>query len=222
MPKQIMVVHEEQFRNLQEQSETGMGFQIFDTPPGLVAVLANGIGMPYYSDPDFYNVDDLLEGMPIQEQPPEIVTLEEPRAFADRASALTALRAINISSQYTGTAGAFQLIAYTQLPTDTVFYRYLSTSTDPRYVGGSLKARTYLTAQLDTNYANSGFATVGRYALPIPLPSRYVIQYELQQGTTLDIGTVAPAFGQAGGGVEVRLRTDRPARQLGWFQIPEY
>lgn len=48
----------------------------------------------------------------------------------------------------------------------------------------------------------TGFIAVGRFALPNTLPASYRYEIEAPTGTSVDFGTVAPAFGQAGGGVE--------------------
>lgn len=54
----------------------------------------------------------------------------------------------------------------------------------------------------------SGFAAVGRYALPDLPPA--CTRYELHppSGTQVDCGASVPLFGQAGGGVEVCFRSD--------------
>jgi len=43
---------------------------------------------------------------------------------------------------------------------------------------------------------------MGRFALPNNLPASYRYEIEAPVGTAVDFGTVAPALGQAGGGVE--------------------
>lgn len=86
-----------------------------------------------------------------------------------------------------------------------------------------LSKGTYLTTALDKIYANTGFAVVGRYALPVPLPATYCIQYEVPKGTQLKAGTVAPNFGQAGGGVEVLLNDDTVnVKLIGLHVLPDF
>jgi hypothetical protein len=122
------------------------------------------------------------------------------------------------------------LIASYPLAKPTVFFRCLQTATDPRFkpTGGSsaktgtLTAGTYLTTALDLIYANSGFATVGRFALPIALPASFVNHYELPTGAVLKVGTVAPMFGQSGGGVEVQVAKAQSATQVGHTPVPDY
>ena len=154
--------------------------------------------------------------------PTHTLSLAVSSVFRSRVEALTALQTIGIPPMYTGGAGAFPLIASTSLTADTIFYRCLSSATDHRYIAGSLTAGTYLTTSLDHGYANSGFATVGRYALPLPLPASQVHQYELKAGTSIKVGTVAPMFGQAGGGVEIQLPAATPATLIGTFSVADY
>ncbi len=71
-------------------------------------------------------------------------------------------------------------------------------------------------------FVNSGSAVVGRFALPMPLPACYIMQYELPAGKTIKVGTVAPSFGQAGGGVEIQLPQAQAVNVVGQFTVPEY
>jgi len=93
-------------------------------------------------------------------------------------------------------------------PPDVTLYRYIQGSKDHKYLPstGQLQAGTYLTTELDRGYANSGLASVGRYALPIAFPPDNVLAYVLAGATLVDVGTVLPNFGEAGGGVEVKLK----------------
>ena len=75
---------------------------------------------------------------------------------------------------------------------------------DRRFSAGQIIQNTYLTSFNDQQFVNSGFGAVGRYAMPLPLPASYKHQYTFPAGIRLLVGTVAPQFGQAGGGVEVK------------------
>jgi hypothetical protein len=222
MKKILMLVEYSQMKYLTTNyPETGMNFQVTDTDSGLLAVLEDSIALPFYDDPMFYCVNDLVAGIPIPTRRDHgFLTISQ--VFPDRITAFSALQAARISPAYTGTAGAVPLIASYALTQDTIFYRCLSTNTDPRYIAGNLQKGTYLTTALDQNYANSGFATVGRYALPIPLPASHVIQYELPKGTAIMAGTVAPMFGQSGGGVEVQLPNSQAVKQIGQSFVADY
>ncbi len=100
--------------------------------------------------------------------------------------------------------GAHPLLETITLVDPAKFYRYTSSSTDKRYAGSTLKADTYLTTVADKQFVNTGFGAVGRYALPLPVPASYENVYTIPAGTILNVGTVAPNYGQAGGGVEVK------------------
>jgi hypothetical protein len=184
-------------------------------------VYNDGVALPLYSDDTYYCIDDLLAGFPIPTQrftsTPDIFN-----QFSNRHTAINALQSAGISPKYVGNLGDFPLIATYTLQNTSIFHRYLNSGIDPKFNGKDLKAGTYLTSTIDSNHATSGFGAVGRYALPIPLPASHVIQYELPKRTVIEIGTVAPNFGQSGGGVEIRLQNNTAATVIGKFKIPDY
>lgn len=67
---------------------------------------------------------------------------------------------------------------------------------------------TYLSPISEKTFFTSGLAVVGRFALPTPFPANYVWDINPQTGISLKAGTVRPAFGQAGGGVEIVLNSN--------------
>jgi hypothetical protein len=201
--------------------ETGMNFQIVETPSGHIAILEDGDALPFYTDILHYDINDLLAGNPIPKIK-DALSIVVSIVIPSRSNALSALQTATISPKYTGGAGAVPLVASDILKKDTNFYRFLSSASDPRYIAGQLTAGTYLTTVRDKRYANSGFATVGRYALPIPLPASYVRKYTLPKGTVINVGTVGPMFGQAGGGVEVQLPAAQTATLVGTSVVSDY
>jgi hypothetical protein len=219
--KTLLSIQRDQLSDLGNKLETGMNFQIVQTPSGYVAILEDGDALPFYTDKLHYDINDLLAGNLIPDIEDKSVLVVS-RVIPNRADALATLRTVTISAKYTGSAGALPLIASDTLKIDTIFYRFLSSSYDPRYVGGQLTAGTYLTTVLDKRYANSGFATVGRYALPIPLPASHVLKYRLLKGSLINVGTVAPMFGQAGGGVEIQLPVAQTAMFVGASTVSDY
>ncbi len=96
------------------------------------------------------------------------------------------------------------LVKSYSLTANRQFHRFSAFNPDKRVntVTGDFLAGTYATTHSDFPFAPSGFAAVGRYALPNILPASYHFQIEAPLGTTVTFGTVAPAYGQAGGGVE--------------------
>lgn len=75
---------------------------------------------------------------------------------------------------------------------------------------GSLLPGTYVTSGRDATVVPSGFAAVGRYALPNPIAAIHRFDIEMAGGVAGLVGTVLPAFGQAGGGVEIELTEGAP------------
>jgi hypothetical protein len=96
------------------------------------------------------------------------------------------------------------LIKSTTLIASRVFHRYSAYHPDRRIdpVSGDFLPGTYAVPESEVNFIPTGFAAVGRLALPVNLPASHHYVIEAQSGTSVRFGTVAPAFGQAGGGVE--------------------
>jgi len=90
--------------------------------------------------------------------------------------------------------------------TPTSYYRYSAYYRDRRVdKDGNYIPGTYATTYADMHFVPSGFAAVGRYALPNPASARYVFQIVTFDKPSL-VGTATPNFGQAGGGVEVLFK----------------
>ena len=139
-----------------------------------------------------------------------------------RHNAMKALNHVNISTSFMGTTGAAPLIGTSILEEDTVFYRFISSETDFRYNDEMLSAETYVTTANDAAHVNTGFSVVARFALPLPLPANYRIEYRIAKGTRVQVGTVALNFGQAGGGVEIFLSDVTPATLIKTSNIPDF
>jgi hypothetical protein len=82
---------------------------------------------------------------------------------------------------------------------------------------GSVAVGTYLTSDRDVAWINTGLGTAGRYALPNPFPATYGFEIVPPAGLSYSAGTVRPAFGQTGGGVEVVLAAPVPAGHANRF-----
>jgi hypothetical protein len=91
------------------------------------------------------------------------------------------------------------------------FVRFSAFANDRRIrPDGSLLPGTYVTSEGDAAFAQSGFAVVGRYALPNIMPATHRFDIVVPDGTIGLVGTVTPAFGQAGGGVEIEFTKGAP------------
>jgi hypothetical protein len=213
-------------RDLGAGPETGMDFHIVDTKSGFAVVLENADALPLYNDPTFYSLDDLLAGIPIPSNRQVNQSFAFQTAFANRFQANTALLAAPapVITNWVSGNGAIPLVNRYKLGRDTIFLRYISLASDHRYdpQTGTLSAQTFLTSSLDGNHADTGFGSVGRFALPIPLPITNVIEYRVPSGTVIDAGTVAPNYGQAGGGVEICLTANTAVTVVATRTLPAY
>lgn len=101
-------------------------------------------------------------------------------------------------------APASSLVKRYTLTADRRFHRYSAFSPDRRVdpMTGDFVAGTYATPESETPFVPTGFAAVGRFALPNTLAASNHYTVLAPNGTSVSFGTVAPAFGQAGGGVE--------------------
>ena len=87
---------------------------------------------------------------------------------------------------------------------------------------GTVVAGTYCSPFRDGQKITSGFEAVGRFALPVPLPYKHMVLLVPPAGTQVQIGTVVPNFGQAGGGVEALFPTGFTNPDLHYHVIAEY
>ena len=101
------------------------------------------------------------------------------------------------------TALPSSLVKKVKLVTDRTFHRFSAFKPDRRVTStGDFVPGTYAVPESELPFLPTGFAVVGRLALPSPLPASHHYEISAKSGTVVDFGTVAPAFGQAGGGVE--------------------
>ena len=96
------------------------------------------------------------------------------------------------------------LVKHVVLTGTRTFHRFSAFRPDRRVdpVTGDFLAGTYACPESEVRFLPTGFAVVGRFALPVNLPASKHYEILAPIGTVVDFGTVAPAFGQAGGGVE--------------------
>lgn len=105
------------------------------------------------------------------------------------------------------------------------FVRFSAYPNDFRVLpGGGLAAGTFAAPVQELQVTHSGAVAVARFALPNPFPAVYVYPI-IPKSATLkqaEIGPVTPAFGQAGGGVEVKfLSALAKGSVVGPYRIPE-
>ena len=85
-----------------------------------------------------------------------------------------------------------------------VFMRFTAYKDDRRITANNgLLPGTYATTEADSCNAKTGEQAVERYALPDPKPAKYRFRIDPTKDTEYREGTVQPAYGHKGGGVEV-------------------
>jgi len=195
--------------------ETGMGFQIveavvFGIRKTLVVVgesLAldfSASGIVFSDDPAavFANGVKLMEALNAPERMIQFAAPEphDFRLLACRVPHGGTTQQTNASPLVTQST----LVKTVTLAQNRVFHRFSAFNPDRRVdpATGSFRPGTYAVPESEIPFLPTGFAVVGRLALPNRRPASHHYEIEARAGTTVRFGTVAPAFGQAGGGVE--------------------
>ncbi len=198
----LLQLKEPSLRAVFQIAESGMDFVIVTAfvdairSTRTLVVRSNGCAALIEKQEDVYTLIDMYEDQPLPEQRQTIVL--------SNLAPVSALTTVALPPGYLPAKGAHQLLGSISLAQHTRFFRFTSTPTDHRFSSNTLLKDTYLATDNDRHFVNSGFGAVGRYALPLPMPASYVHDYTIPKGTRLLAGTVAPQFGQAGGGVEVK------------------
>lgn len=198
--------------DLAGRGESGMGFQMIEasvrikidgrTRPldGEFLVLQSQFLLPIAPEPRILSADELRLVAESGEFPAriEVSNLDGLKVIENRLT--------GVSQHSHGVMAVPPLVRPVSRLTmgDEAFIRFSGSPLDHR-VGdnGSLKPGTFATTFNDARMVPSGLAAVGRYALPNPLPANYAYTIVPPKGTQIQLGAVAPGFGQAGGGVEV-------------------
>ncbi|MCC7275467.1 MAG: hypothetical protein IT561_22550 [Alphaproteobacteria bacterium] len=104
------------------------------------------------------------------------------------------------------------------------FVRFSAFANDRRLApGNGLLPGSYATSERDGQFVNTGYAAVGRYALPNPVAAQHRLAIVVGKAIGALVGTVRPAFGNAGGGVEAEFPLGLPAGSVvGKLEMPEY
>jgi hypothetical protein len=107
---------------------------------------------------------------------------------------------------------------------DEGFIRFTFAVPDPRVnsTTGLVRPGTFCTPYRDGQKLVSGLEAVARFALPVPLPYKHLLLLVPPPGIPMDIGAVAPAFGQSGGGVEALFPSGFTNPNLRYHSLPSY
>ena len=198
--------------------ETGMGFQLVEAQiwgiptPLLVfnsdrAIDLSKIGLEFGDDPTVV----LRNGLRIVEAlklgvVTTIFSSPTPSSFRLLNARVGFPSSTNLPMASWGVRVALpsSLVKHDKLKTNRVFHRFSAFNPDRRVdpLTGNFLAGTYAAPASEAPFVPTGFIAVGRFALPSNLPASFHYEIEAPTETSVDFGTVAPAFGQAGGGVE--------------------
>lgn len=198
---------EEDQNKLVIEPETGMGFQVIwatvgSKSPKRYVAFGSTILLPAENIDEFLDSLKKIASSGIR----KFDELEaEPGSFRGKVETMESRLDINVGTQFTQTRlfDPQSVVLKNEKASPMAYFRFSANPNDPRVLSnGNFTAGTYATTYNDLRMVPSGFAAVGRYALPNPLSARFV--YILVTDSTPQlIGTAVPKFGQAGGGVEV-------------------
>lgn len=215
------------------KGETGMGFQVIravvtyalqtgtKSIEGPCLVLGSVFILPYAPYPDIVAVQDLPAIGLAGDFPPGRVSIDDlvvMSVFWPRIT--TPLSMSHSGPPIAGTGLALPVSTTTS--THQAFLRFSAFPNDKRILtNGGLLPDTFATTVNDARLAPSGLAAVGRYALPNPLPAKFVYTVVPPAGTQIQMGAVLPNNGQAGGGVEVWFPKGCAQHTLLPYELPE-
>lgn len=139
----------------------------------------------------------------IDTSPPEIVPLGPPSPLTrPTLTVVPHTTSLGVAIRKTAATGKTPPFVMKTVTGD-VFYRLSPFPDDFRILpDDSVAPDAYATTLNDFPMVPSGLAAVGRYALPSRLPAVHCFEIRPPAGTNVAYGTVTPANGLAGGGVE--------------------
>ena len=204
----MLKLNESETNDLLAQPETGMGYQIVE------AILRDNReeqGIVYNAELLF--LDHETQQRDLQSDPYAMV-LKLAESSGTKIKKLRVLPRETATHRSAGIGEASAVLKNKTTPTkdasiektkaDEVFKRFSAYANDRRRrPDGSWRAGTYATTEEDARRIRTGKDAVARYALPNPAPASYVFTGCPNKDTEIQKGTVAPAHGQPGGGVEV-------------------
>ena len=191
---------------LKNQPETGMGYQIVEATQ-YDNRIKRGIA---------YNAELFFEE---NESRSILRTLSYPRVLREATKSTGQFKALRVLSRSaapvslserqttiirSAKAAPAKEAPIEQTKEGEVFKRFSAYKDDNRLqADGSWSDGTYATTEEDSKNVKTGKDAVERYSLPNPDPACYVFTGKPKKSTDIQRGTVEPAFGHNGGGVEV-------------------
>ena len=209
----LLNLSESAIEELQALPETGMGFQLVEATlwgnSSQLLVLNSEVAIDI-SQLDLSpseNISDILRN---ESNILNAMRGEEKTIFSAPSAHSFNLISTRISPPSISTYGIpiaatpSSLIKHVTLKRIRVFHRFSAFNPDRRVdpKTGDFLPGTYATVDSEVPFIPSGFSAVGRFALPNNQAASHLYVIEASAGTKVSFGTVAPAFSQAGGGVE--------------------
>lgn len=212
-------ISEQQSRMMQSHPELGMGYQFLESERSLsgrtflllwsivlisTEELRDGCSVErLVTEPE----DELINSLPEFDE--DLSLCEDHERFSSIAAIPVGIsHGLGVSAALHGSP-PFPAVT----PSPTTFVRYSAFARDPRVSPTGVTAPgTYFTSIADSHEVPSGLAAVGRYALPVPRPAIYRRDLIVPSSTPFLFGSVTPAFGRSGGGVEIELHQGAQAQ----------
>lgn len=204
----------EQIRELVNQPETGMGYQYveasmsnFSTIPGVV--LNSEVFIP----------EEKIEKI----MGSRFLTYSAILNEAERPGYIRKIKVIGRGRLHLGETKYFAKSAgvpasqatLSSTDKDQIFKRFSPYKNDRRIgENGSLLPGAYATTEDDAKNIKTGTDAMNRYALPSDEPAIYVFTIQPPEKTPVRVGTVEPANGKPGGGVEVLFENGSPQKTV--------
>lgn len=221
------LLNEDRQRELVTQPESGMGYQ------NVAIELRNGetrYGTAFNAEFLLYSGESPHLLQKISEPGQRSLMLERNElGFGEGIRSLKVLQSeadvstrIRESSSSTHRSSGASDAPEEELQEEERFKRFSAYANDRRVTAsGALLPGTYATTEDDAKHVKTGRDAVKRYALPNPAPAVYVFTIDPPLRTKLKRGVAQPAYGQAGGGVEVIFVNGSPNNTVtGPAQIP--
>jgi|HubBroStandDraft_4_1064222.scaffolds.fasta_scaffold350552_1 hypothetical protein len=230
---------EPSFKFLEKLPETGMGFQLVEA-----SVMGSLKRMLVFNCETAFDISDLdltpggdpsailRNGFRIMELLNErgpvqtMIMSPQPSGFRLLETRIAGLSAVVPSGPPIAVLPSSLVKHVPSLPSKRLFHRFSAFKPDRRVdpVTGDFLPGTYAAPDSEKPFVMTGFVAVGRFALPNTLPASNNYQIEAKAGTAVSFGTVGPAFGQSGGGVEAffasgAINVQSPA--IGPLTIPD-
>jgi|ERR1700728_2123764 len=212
--------------------ETGMGFQLVSASwhgESAVLIVLNAelafdlsqVELLAGTDPAIILTNGIRVQNLMRQDGVTIVGRPEPHSFKLLESRVSGPGIIPLATATTATTSSpiaqlSSLVKNVTLSANRVFHRYSAFNPDHRVdpITGNFLPGTYAVPESEVPFIPTGFAAVGRLALPNLKPASHHYLLEAPSGTQVAFGTVAPAFGQAGGGVEALLPNGATNQQV--------